>query len=157
MDRQEIFVVADSNMDGVLQFDELKLALRSSGVIVKDSELESLRSKCPMGFSQFEHLLDTYQEQGAIFSETNDLTLLKDLKLAFDRLDSKHKGSLSVEELRALLTTIGEPVSVADFDQVFVHSVRAKRDASKTLTHGLTFEQFYKFITAKPVPVTQKK
>lgn len=149
--KAETFAYSDEDHDGQLTFAQFKVAARSLGVVAKEEDFELLKKQCPMNFENFNKMMGEFKAKNLIVSEhETNLVVMKELRIAYDRMDTKRKGQLPLAALREIVTSMGDKVTNEEFDRIFLHSSRAKRDAHKNYQEkGLTFEQFYKLVVGK--------
>ncbi|XP_065309214.2 calmodulin, striated muscle-like [Dermacentor albipictus] len=121
---REVFVLLDRDCDLELSFDELKTAVRALGLAVTEAEMEEVREELEacagrttvdyMGFLsvlaklEFGHLR-LPERSSAQEAET---------RRALEILDPSGTGLVSVRDVRWLLTSIGEKLTVEEVDQV---------------------------------------
>jgi len=139
--RREMFTYLDADKDGKLSVDDFKFAVRAVGVVASEADIRPFCSDEGLTYEAYSKVVDKLaQQQHMIVDEQYQITLVKELKIAFDRMDKKRKGAVSVADLRALLTTKGEKISEREFDEVFRH--KKKEDT-------VNFEQFFKIVIGK--------
>lgn len=139
------FVLFDHDRDLKLNFEELKLAVRSLGVIATEEEFDDFRRKLhrgsdSSGFDYADFMAAVARLYGKAARRREDdfrsNDVMVDLTECFARLDSEETGSVSVKELRRVLTTFGEALTQEEIDSVL--------DAGDLVTDGKV--QYSKFI-----------
>jgi Ca2+-binding EF-hand superfamily protein len=143
--RKEAFEYMDEDKDGKLSLSDFKFAIRAIGVVIPESEIvQYFKMKSLGGLITFEHyskLVDSYIAQHRmIMNEDCQLALLKELRVAFDRMDRRRKGLVLIEDVRKYLMTMGEKLTESEFNEVFMENRLVKTKGLKELN----FEQFFK-------------
>ena len=140
--RHEMFTYMDMDKDGKLSVDDFKFAVRAVGVVASEADIEPFCKQAGgLTYDVYSKLIDNYCNQHrVIVNEECQIKLLKDMKLSFDRLVRKGKRTISVGDLRALITTKGEKMTEKEFDEIFRN--KKKEDM-------INFEQFYKIVIGK--------
>ena len=145
--KQEAFEYNDWNGDRTLQQDELKFALRTLGIVISDAQIADFSKNRSVTFEQFSALVDKYVERQLVVTEPDAyLKILKDMRVAFDRLDKKKSGKISLAQLKTVLTSKGEVLTSEEFAKIFTSSAAKKAHVAE---EGLNFEQFYKLLVGK--------
>jgi Ca2+-binding EF-hand superfamily protein len=144
--RREMFDYMDWDKDGKLSVDDFKFAVRAVGIVASEAEIEPFckdASKAGgIGFDNYSKLIDRYVEkQRVIINEQCQIELLRDLRVAFDRMDKRKKGLVPIDDLKKYLTTLGEKITEKEFDEVFSHR-KGKEDQ-------VNFEQFFKIVMGR--------
>lgn len=147
----EAFIYNDWNGDRKMQPDELRFALRTLGIVISEAEVNDFikagGGKKNTTFEEFSALVDKYVERQRVVTEPDAyLKIMKDLRTAFDVMDKRKTGKISVAQLRAILTTRGEAITGAEFERIFNSSAAKKANVAE---EGLNFEQFYKLLVGK--------
>lgn len=137
--RREIFDFMDLDKDGKLSVADTKFAIRAVGIVASEADLAHF-TKDGVSFDQYSKFIDGFvTKKRYIIDEDCQLQLLKELRVAFDRMDKRKKGSIPLTELKNYLTTVGEKIESREFDEVF----RRQKSAE------INFEQFFKTIIGK--------
>jgi Ca2+-binding EF-hand superfamily protein len=137
--RKEIFDFMDLDKDGKLSVADTKFSIRAVGIVASEADLAQF-TKDGVSFDQYSKFIDGFvAEKRYIIDEDCQLQLLKELRVAFDRMDKRNKGSIPLTELKHYLTTVGEKIDSKEFDEVF-------RNQKST---GINFEKFFKTIIGK--------
>ena len=143
---REMFDYMDLDKDGKLSFEEFERAVRSLGVVAPESELSAFKAG-GVSFDTYSKFVENFNsQQRVIIHEAHQLQVLKDLRLAFDRMDSQKKGWIHIDELRKILTTMGDKLSEEEFKRGFFHH---PLPVNKGNENKINFEQFYKICIGK--------
>ena len=142
-----MFNYVDEDKDGKLSLEDFKFATRAVGVVIPDSEFETyFKTKSLGGLISFDHyskLVDSYiSQQRLILNEDCQLALLKELRVAFDRLDRRRKGLVLIDDVKKYLMTMGEKLSEKEFNEVVLNNRMVRSKGLKELN----FEQFFKLV-----------
>uniref|UniRef100_A0A0G4GR41 Calmodulin n=1 Tax=Chromera velia CCMP2878 TaxID=1169474 RepID=A0A0G4GR41_9ALVE len=92
--------------------EELGVALRSLGQYWTEADLEQLRGEIRGRTLSFDDFVSIVMRRAR--QEPNFDDVLK----AFKVFDREEKGEVSVEELRHVLTTMGERITEQEFDEI---------------------------------------
>ena len=115
----ELFLLADTEDTGTLNFMELKNALRNLEPPMEDKEIEEIFKGIDQDRSGEIH----YMEFLAALAESQGLVTMDRLAEAFDRIDSKGKGYISHDDLKMVLgkdydkDTVDRMIKEGDFKQ----------------------------------------
>ena len=144
--RKEMFHYLDFDRAGKLSQADFKFAVRAVGVVIAESEIDlyfkMMNSGGFIAYDPYSKLIDTYlKKQKVIMNEECQLSLLKELRVAFDRMDRRKKGLVLLEDVRKYLTTLGEKISEQEFKEVFIRHVVKSKGLKE-----LNFEQFFKIV-----------
>jgi calcium-binding protein CML len=109
---KEAFTLFDTDGDGKIAPSELGILMRSLGGNPTQAQLKSIISQenltAPFDFPRFLDLMAKHMK-----AEPFD----RQLRDAFKVLDKDNTGFVSVADLRHILTSIGEKLEVAEFDE----------------------------------------
>lgn len=131
----EVFKYYDKTNSGSLSPQDSVRALQSLGIVVEQSEIDS-----SYNFSKFSTLVDSLKSKNWS-SNNNRSQHLKELRKAFDAIDVKKKGEITIDELRKILCEYGtRELSNEEFQTLF-------HTSKKTFT----FDQFVSAIAASTI------
>ncbi|CAN6466583.1 unnamed protein product [Victoria cruziana] len=109
---REAFSLFDSDGDGRIAASELGILMRSLGENPTQAQLKDIIAReklnAPFDFPRFLELMKTHMT-GQPFD--------RQLRDAFKVLDKESTGYVSVTDLRHILTSIGEKLEPAEFDE----------------------------------------
>ncbi|XP_057810570.1 probable calcium-binding protein CML13 [Salvia miltiorrhiza] len=109
---KEAFNLFDADSDGKIATSELEILMRSLGGNPTQAQLKSIITQekltAPFDFQRFLDLMSKHMKV-----EPFD----KQLRDAFQVLDKEGTGFIVVKELRHILTSIGEKLEPAEFDE----------------------------------------
>mmetsp|Transcript_34802 Transcript_34802/g.68713 ORF Transcript_34802/g.68713 Transcript_34802/m.68713 type:complete len:150 (+) Transcript_34802:229-678(+) len=109
---RECYSLFDKDRDGMISGEELGVALRSLGQYWTEADLEQLRGEIRGRTLSFDDFVSIVMRRAR--QEPNFDDVLK----AFKVFDREEKGEVSVEELRHVLTTMGERITEQEFDEI---------------------------------------
>lgn len=109
---QECFGLFDKDRDGYITTKELGVALRSLGQFWTEAELQSLALEIGNQLHSLDDFLGIVKRKARVEPNYDDVLR------AFKVFDREQTGRVSVEELRHILTTLGERITDAEFDEV---------------------------------------
>ena len=134
---REAFSLFDTDGDGRIAVSELGILMRSLGGNPTQAKLKKIAAEEnltePLDFSRFLDLMRKHMKP-----ETFD----RPLRDAFRALDKDGSGSVAVSDLRHVLTSIGEKLEPAEFDE-WVREVDVGSDGY------IHYEDFIRRIVAK--------
>jgi len=128
----QAFAKFDSNNDGHIESRELRAVMKSMGYVISlDQAMEYVRQVDASGNGKIE-----FDEFVALMAKRM-LTVdgPKEINLAFQVFDRDHSGNLEIDEIRELLTTIGDPLSATEFNEF-------RRMADPDNSGSITKEEF---------------
>lgn len=109
---KEAFTLFDSDGDGKIAPSELGILMRSLGGNPTQSQLKAIVAEekltQPFDFSRFLELMAKHLKTEPFDSQLRD---------AFKVLDKENTGYVAVSDLRHILTSIGEKLEPAEFDE----------------------------------------
>jgi calmodulin len=125
---QDAFVRFDKNKDGYLDIKEIQNASKSLGRELSDKDLDILfdaKSKL-VDFNTFAH---------TIYKKSNSADLEDDVINAFRVFDKNDKGTISVSELKNIMTTIGDKLTEDEINLMI-------READINNDGNINYEEF---------------
>ncbi|CAI9092081.1 OLC1v1027229C1 [Oldenlandia corymbosa var. corymbosa] len=109
---KEAFTLFDTDGDGKIAPSELGILMRSLGGNPTQAQLKSIvadeKLSAPFDFNRFVELMSKYLKPEPFDRQLRD---------AFKVLDKDGTGSVDVKDLRHILTSIGEKLEPAEFDE----------------------------------------
>ena len=130
---KECFAVFDSNQDGAIDAKELTKALKSLGSAPTDQEIRDMINDVePDGggvvhFPQF--LVMMARKQDRMSGDDEE----KELKAAFAIFDPSNKKKISKDDIKRILTTVGEKLTDAEVEEMLI---MADKDNDRMLNWG---------------------
>lgn len=112
---KETFSLFDKNGIGTISLDEMCTIVRALGQTPTDAELETMKSESdPDGTGRVD-----YPEFLSIFAKFQKEPVSEiELMTAFEELDEKKKGLITVKKLRHLMSTCGETLSEEEIQKM---------------------------------------
>ncbi|XP_002733157.1 calmodulin-like isoform X2 [Saccoglossus kowalevskii] len=135
---KEAFSLFDIDGDGTINAKELGTVLRSLGQNPTDKEVEEMIEEVDVDGSGSIEFPEFLMMMAGKFNET---TTDKDLNDAFKIFDTENTGFISVDELKHLMTTMGERLSEEEMDEMVA-------DANADSEGKVNYEEFVKLITS---------
>ncbi|KAL0237099.1 hypothetical protein PCE1_000496 [Barthelona sp. PCE] len=111
----DAFVLCDSNRDNLLDLKDATEALRCLGIPVTYTDVKQHTPPTPnleLNFDDFKALVDKLSAYAAE-------KLPQDIMMAFRAIDRDKDGMISASELYMMLTTLKNPLSEEQVDQLF--------------------------------------
>lgn len=134
---REAFSLFDTDGDGKIAASELGILMRSLGGNPTQAQLKEITTTekltSPFDFPRFLDLMKTH---------LNPEPFDRQLRDAFRVLDKEGTGTVSVKELRHVLTSIGEKLEPAEFDE-WIREVEVGNDGN------IKYEDFIQRMLAK--------
>eukprot|EP00792_Barthelona_sp_PAP020_P004965 TRINITY_DN2433_c0_g1_i1.p1 TRINITY_DN2433_c0_g1~~TRINITY_DN2433_c0_g1_i1.p1 ORF type:complete len:149 (-),score=29.94 TRINITY_DN2433_c0_g1_i1:32-478(-) len=120
---REAFMTFDRDMDGKINLTELAIIMRSLGYNPSERELVEIMNTVDTdasGTVEFSEFL------AMMAKKVREADSAEDLKKAFRFFDKDKTGKISAYELKNILTTMGEPLSIEDADKLIEVADRNK-------------------------------
>ncbi|CAN1186080.1 Probable calcium-binding protein CML13 [Linum perenne] len=134
---KEAFVLFDTDGDGKIAPSELGILMRSLGGNPTQSQLKSIVAEekltAPFDFKRFLELMAKHMKPEPFDRQLRD---------AFKVLDKDSTGFVSVQDLRHILTSIGEKLEPTEFDE-WIREVEVGKDGK------IKYEDFIARMVAK--------
>eukprot|EP00927_Polykrikos_kofoidii_P066350 TRINITY_DN61968_c0_g1_i1.p1 TRINITY_DN61968_c0_g1~~TRINITY_DN61968_c0_g1_i1.p1 ORF type:complete len:341 (-),score=52.00 TRINITY_DN61968_c0_g1_i1:174-1196(-) len=113
---REMFDLFDEKMTGALEHDTIGKVMRALGLFPTNAEIKRLTSKFDglISFPEFLALMTRYTHT-MMSKDDPDERLVQ----AFKTFDTAGDGTVSGDVLRGILTTMGEPLTDAEVDDLF--------------------------------------
>lgn len=105
---KEAFIFFDRNGDGTMKAEDVGLAMRAMGALVSDGEVKTLLRKYDPDGTQTIDLNDFIACMAEVVNKEDNPSEIKNGFSVFDKDDN---GFLPTEEMRHVLTRIGDPLS----------------------------------------------
>lgn len=133
---KEAFSFVDQNSDGIIDRSDLREILTSLGRVPNEEELSEMMAEIPetsggLNFTLFLAMMADKMQGVDSASE---------LKAAFEVLDEKRAGSISITRLKEYLTAMGDPLNEDELDLIF-------KGVELDSQGGLDYNQFVKTLT----------
>uniref|UniRef100_K4AL48 EF-hand domain-containing protein n=4 Tax=Setaria TaxID=4554 RepID=K4AL48_SETIT len=112
---QEAFSLFDKNGDGCITMEELAAVTRSLGLDPSDQELNDMMSEVD---TDGNGIIDFQEFQSLIARKMKDGDGDEELKEAFEVLDKDQNGFISPNELRTVMTNLGERMTDEEVEQM---------------------------------------
>lgn len=146
---KEAFIFFDRNGDGTMKAEDVGLAMRAMGALVSDGEVKSLLRKYDPDGTQTIDLNDFIACMAEVVNKEDNPSEIKNGFSVFDKDDN---GFLPTEEMRHVLTRIGDPLSQEEITN-FLNILDVHGDGYVRMNHlmELLLPQTNKDIYAKTV------
>ena len=132
----ECFRLYDRDGDGLVPVTEVASMLRSLGFVVRVEQIKAFEAemRCQKTTSV------NFETFSSIVSKGLPRTVdPADVLDAFHLLDREKKGSVNVEELRDLMTTVGDPLSEADWQTLLNRTLITRESVTPASLKSGTF------------------
>lgn len=132
----ECFRLYDRDGDGLVPVTDVASMLRSLGFVVRVEQIRAFeaemrrRKTTNVSFETFSSLVTTGLPRAVDPADVLD---------AFHLLDREKKGSVNVEELHHLLTTIGDPLTEADWQKLLNRTLMTRDSVTPASLKSGTF------------------
>jgi len=133
---KQCFCLFDQDQDGIIAQTDLGIVLRSLGIYVSEGELDEITRKVagPITWNVFVDITkELLPKQGA---------QREALVAAFRVFDKDDTGSVSVKDLKHVLTSVGDKMSSGEFDEIMRNAL-VDRDGQ------IQYENFVKLVLAQ--------
>jgi calmodulin len=133
---KEAFDLVDTNEDGRINVDEITKVLKTFGQEKTKEEIKEMISDIDadnsgeIDFDEFVTFMIKVQSE--------DLTEEEEVIRAFETFDKDKNGYLTIDELRHILTTLGDKFTDEEVDEIF-------READVNRDGKLEYKEFVKF------------
>lgn len=105
---KEAFIFFDRNGDGSMKADDVALAMRAMGALVSNNEVKALMKKYDSDGVGSIDLNDFIACMAEVMNKDDNPSEIRNSFSVFDKDDN---GLLPIEEMRHVLTRIGDPLS----------------------------------------------
>ncbi|CAL4095974.1 unnamed protein product, partial [Meganyctiphanes norvegica] len=136
---KEAFMLFDKDEDGMIDTSDLGVVMRSLGQRPTDSELRKMINEietCSDGTIEFNEFLQMMSKKLKTIGNGDEL------REAFKVFDKKKSGYLTSKELRHVMTSMGEKLSVGEVEDMI-------KDACPDNDGKVKYEDFVKIIERK--------
>ena len=113
---KECFTFFDRNGDNTMSTEDVGLALRSMGALVSDKEVKMLVLKYDLDRTGKIRLDDYISMLGEVLNKPDEVETIQNAFSSFDKADS---GLLSIEEMKYVMTRIGDTISPEEATNFF--------------------------------------
>ncbi|XP_077987577.1 neo-calmodulin-like [Glandiceps talaboti] len=135
---KEAFSLFDIDGDGTINAKELVIVLRSLGQNPTEKEVEDMIQEVDVDGNGTIEFPEFLMMMATKFNTVNGEEELRD---AFRVFDTKDTGYISVDELRHLMTTMGEKLSSDEMDEMI-------KDCNADADGKVNYTEFVKLITS---------
>jgi len=104
---REAFTFFDRNGDGTMSAKDVGLAMRSMGALINQKEIDLLVLKYDPDRTQKIHLEDYISMMAEVVTKPDDEDKIR---TAFSAFDKQENGMLDIEEMKHVLTKVGDPL-----------------------------------------------
>jgi Ca2+-binding EF-hand superfamily protein len=137
--KKEIFAFFDKDGDKFLKFEELVTAIRATGVIATESDIQRIHDsghRDLYDYSIYSSLVESYRDKKKLATINSvHIDILKSMKQAYQSIDTKNTGRVTFESICEILSIMGD---------------KLRPDEIKKLVppgKEITFEQFVNMIS----------
>ncbi|EXJ84667.1 calmodulin [Capronia epimyces CBS 606.96] len=137
---RDVFALFDKDNSGTITDEELGEIMRSLGQNPSDSELQDMINEVDIDhsgsidFEEFLKMMSTTVKAQDFAHET---------RAAFDVFDKDGSGTISADELRQVMKSLGENLTDAEIDEMI-------READKDRNGTIDYEEFVQLLSPKP-------
>ncbi|KIW42932.1 uncharacterized protein PV06_06430 [Exophiala oligosperma] len=137
---KDVFALFDKDNSGTITASELGEIMRSLGQNPSDSELQDMINEVDIDnsgaidFDEFIKMMSTTVKAHHFADET---------RAAFNVFDKDGSGTISADELRQVMKSIGENLTDAEIDEMI-------READKDHNGSIDYEEFVQLLSPKP-------
>jgi len=133
---KQCFSLFDQDQDGIIAHADLGIVLRSLGIYVSEGELDDIKMKKtdPITWQVFVDIAKDLLPKQAAQREA--------LVAAFRVFDKENTGSVSVKDLKHVLTSVGDKMTDTEFDEIMKGAL-VDRDGQ------IQYESFVKLVVAQ--------
>ncbi|RMZ76938.1 hypothetical protein DV737_g4613, partial [Chaetothyriales sp. CBS 132003] len=137
---KEVFALFDKDSSGTITASELGDVMRSLGQNPSETELRDMINEVDVDqsgaidFDEFLKMMSTTLKPIDVDQET---------KAAFAVFDKDGSGTISAEELRQVMKSLGEDLTDAEIDEMI-------READKDQDGTIDYEEFVQLLSPKP-------
>jgi len=137
---KDVFAMFDKDSSGTITANELGDIMRSLGQKPTDSELQDMISEVDVDqsgaidFDEFLKMMSTSVKQSDFAHET---------RAAFAVFDKDNSGTISADELRQVMKSLGEDLTDREIDEMIA-------EADKDRNGTIDYEEFVQLLSPKP-------
>ncbi|KAL2443965.1 Calmodulin [Exophiala dermatitidis] len=137
---RDVFALFDKDGSGTITAQELGEIMRSLGQNPSDSELQDMINEVDIDhsgsidFDEFLKMMSTTVRAQDFAHET---------RAAFDVFDKDGSGTISADELRQVMKSLGENLTDAEIEEMI-------READKDMNGTIDYEEFVQLLSPKP-------
>ncbi|KAK4941471.1 hypothetical protein LTR10_018615 [Elasticomyces elasticus] len=137
---RDVFALFDKDESGTITAQELGDIMRSLGQTPTDSELQDMINEVDVDnsgaidFDEFLKMMSTTVRAQDFAQET---------RAAFDVFDKDGSGTISADELRQVMKSLGENLTDAEIEEMI-------READKDRNGTIDYEEFVQLLSPKP-------
>jgi len=137
---KDVFALFDKDASGTITAHELGEIMRSLGQNPSDSELQDMINEVDIDhsgsidFEEFLKMMSTTVKAHHFADET---------RAAFNVFDKDGSGTISAEELRQVMKSLGENLTDAEIDEMIA-------EADKDRNGTIDYEEFVQLLSPKP-------
>ncbi|KAK5210815.1 hypothetical protein LTR47_001536 [Exophiala xenobiotica] len=137
---KDVFALFDKDSSGTITAHELGEIMRSLGQNPSDSELQDMINEVDIDnsgsidFEEFLKMMNTNVKAHHFADET---------RAAFNVFDKDGSGTISAEELRQVMKSLGENLTDAEIDEMIA-------EADKDRNGTIDYEEFVQLLSPKP-------
>merc|ERR1712088_661971 len=128
---KEAFALFDKDGDGTISTKELGTVMNSLGQKPTPQELENMIKEVDIdgnGEIDFDEFL------AMMAKKLKETDLEEDIREAFRVFDNKNSGTISTQELRHIMSNLGEKLKDHEIDEMILHADTMETASSTTMT-----------------------
>lgn len=139
---KQAFDLFDTAGTGTIQPKDLRVSLRALGFDPNHEEIERL-----VGTTSSSGVIDFHQFLDIIITKVSERDNPEDIHRAFNMIDSKHTGVISLEMLQEVIEDLGEEMSEEEIAKMIRMAQMGTKEEKAARKLEVTWNEFKSFLT----------